>query len=545
MAEGAALPVPWRPGGALQYNSSLADICAALDFGCADTAYGAIAAKLATRNCTTKGDLEDWGHGEVISLVRPLQALGKLKKRPEAYVAALAHATDIKFTSEVKAEIGTKVKAETGGDHSTKCTKILASATFSAYKYLPDGRIYAGVPTTADQETLDEDEEKLYLDSLWIDAIANPEPSMGDYIPSGLAMRYRSLHKKLKLAPLTPAHAGKMNETERDVKRAAHLRFQNGRQGLNGRPYKRMVFDEKYKEHITTKAPKAAQYVNFVSSLSEELQDNKRNDLLGTLLKVYSGELPAMQINFPEGDARAQFTEVLPKDAGKDSSDEEEDKEAAKAAAERLEAERLKAEKQERDELDALDGAVLPDCDAPLPSLPSGKKRCGGEENAHENGARTKKQKEAGKKSAKTAVAGGAAGDSSDDEAAHAAPPPKPPKPPAPPKPPKQTTLTPKLALSEIPVDHPAVNQPAVEPPLSPVNAATRFVFVPAEQFGSEGIGGWIAKITKVGKQQDPIVDIQFKDADGKLSKQYFKFSHVKTTFKPLSAGLSAGLSEP
>ena len=84
-------------------------------------------------------------------------------------------------------------------------------------------------------------------------------------------------------------------------------------------------------------------------------------------------------------------------------------------------------------------------------------------------------------------------------------------------------------------LDHPAVSRDAVGPPLEASTAASRFIFVPAHEFGTEGIGGWIAKITKVGHQKDPTVDVQFKDADGKLKKQYFKFSHVKATFKPLS----------
>ena len=95
MAEGAAplSPAEWRPGAALQYNSSLADIFAAMDFGSTDSSYAAIAAKLATRNCKMHGDLEDWGHGEVLSLIRPLHAAGALKKRPEVYVTGIESAT--------------------------------------------------------------------------------------------------------------------------------------------------------------------------------------------------------------------------------------------------------------------------------------------------------------------------------------------------------------------------------------------------------------------------------------------------------------------
>ena len=63
-----------------------------------------------------------------------------------------------------------------------------------------------------------------------------------------------------------------------------------------------------------------------------------------------------------------------------------------------------------------------------------------------------------------------------------------------PPKPLKQACLKPKLALAEIPTDHAAVTAEAVEPELTQKNAGSRFVYVPASYFNSEGIGGWIAK---------------------------------------------------
>ena len=47
----------------------------------------------------------------------------------------------------VKAE--GKVKVDTGGDLNSKCSKIQPVATFNSSKYLPDGRVYVGVPTTS------------------------------------------------------------------------------------------------------------------------------------------------------------------------------------------------------------------------------------------------------------------------------------------------------------------------------------------------------------------------------------------------------------
>ena len=103
------------------------------------------------------------------------------------------------------------------------------------------------------------------------------------------------------------------------------------------------------------------------------------------------------------------------------------------------------------------------------------------------------------------------------------------------PAPLRQTVLKPKISLVEVQKDHVAVTASAVEPALTPANAVGRFVFVPGSQWQLADIGGWVAKISKMGSQKDPTVDIQFKDLDGDLSKEYFKFSHVQATFKPLS----------
>ena len=134
----------------------------------------------------------------------------------------------------------------------------------------------------------------------------------------------------------------------------------------------------------------------------------------------------------------------------------------------------------------------------------------------------------------------------------------------------KQQTLKPKMALAELEMDAPAVFAPAVAPELTPRNAASRFVYVPATQFGAVGIGGWIARcaprttlarprraiaapaplclsclrvcisiashrIQQVGKDKKQTTTLQFKDADGKYSKEHFQFTHVAKTFKPLS----------
>ena len=57
-----------------------------------------------------------------------------------------------------------------------------------------------------------------------------------------------------------------------------------------------------------------------------------------------------------------------------------------------------------------------------------------------------------------------------------------------------QTSLTPKLAMAEVATDSPYVTAAPVLPELTADNAATRYVFVPASEFGAEGIGGYVAR---------------------------------------------------
>ena len=70
---------------------------------------------------------------------------------------------------------------------------------------------------------------------------------------------------------------------------------------------------------------------------------------------------------------------------------------------------------------------------------------------------------------------------------------PKPPKPPPKPRT-VQSSLKPKLAMAEVATDSSYVTASPVLPELTADNAATRYVFVPAHEFGSEGIGGWVAR---------------------------------------------------
>ena len=227
------------------------------------------------------------------------------------------------------------------------------------------------------------------------------------------------------------------------------------------------------------------------------------------------------------------------------------------------------------EDLSALDGAEMPDdgdVEADVPPLPRG--QGGGEGGAKgKGGAAPSKKKTAAQKkeaaqkareqgsgkassgkrkkpadSSDEALSGedssgedSSGEDSSDEEAAN-----KPAKkragvvkPPAKKNEPaptlKQTTLTPKLKLAELALGPSEVTAAAVDPPLSLENAVGRFVFVPGDQFGSQGISGWVGKIRKCLKDRNQTTTINFKGSDGRSSKEHFKFEHVKASFKPLS----------
>ena len=95
----------------------------------------------------------------------------------------------------------------------------------------------------------------------------------------------------------------------------------------------------------------------------------------------------------------------------------------------------------------------------------------------------------------------------------------------------RQTKLKLKLRLEELAADHELVKAAAKEPELTADMAATRFILVPASEFGGPAeVGGWVAKIEKVDKRGQQLTKIKFSDGI-----KYFLFAHVVANFKPLS----------
>ena len=171
-----------------------------------------------------------------------------------------------------------------GGNMMGRCNKMELSSSFKVKEYTPDASCYEGLPRKGEADFLEKAQWELLCDRIVLDAHANKEPSMGDYLPDGMAKRYASIHRR-HLPPLKPPHHDKpgLKGTRPPIslEKSYVDRFQNGRHI----DYKRMVLDEMYREHI---GPKMAAHITFTSD-EEALQESKRNDAMQRLVEVYSG----------------------------------------------------------------------------------------------------------------------------------------------------------------------------------------------------------------------------------------------------------------
>ena len=563
---------PWRPGRVLHDSVSISDIAAALAFGQGDSSYNKVAELLASRNCKTVGDLRDWTQCEFHALLR---TTSELKKGRHVYLAGLQSATQVVLGVE-----GMKVKAEgkgkCGGDTTLACAKIAPSDDFNLTKWVPDALVYDGVPRASEQQFMSEPDEKLYLDKLWLCAQADPEPSLGDYLPDCMVPMLAKIHRQLKLAEFQPKHAGKPGkEKARRVNEVIKNKWSNGRHyGC-----KRIVLSEEFRDEFSKKTQ---DLITFTNDPGELGPDNKRNAAMRAFVEMRKGARGRTAIAYPSdpstaaGDAEnvsastanaaaaaasaaaasaAAAAAAAQKPSPKSSSPEQPPDEEPPSS--------LRADSSDEEEaansldLEVLDGAVLmgPRASEGPPPPPKAKKPAanraasgsavGGAQLSKKDQLKAKKrQKQASqpKHAKKARTEDSSVEDSSDEdgdssegggeEGGGTVPAPKP-KPP--PKPKRQTVLKPKFKVEEIAVDHAAVTSPAAEPALTPANAASRFVFVPASQFGAAVIGGYVARIQKVGRDKQATTSVQFKDADGKMSTEHFTFERVASSFKPLT----------
>ena len=259
-----------------------------LGFGQQDAeSFATIAEKLKARSVDTVGDLfgsgSSWQREELLSCLRTLD----LKKSALAYVGAIEAAVGETVGIDHGDEATTgPAKVTTGGNMSAACTKQQPSSTFIPRNYVPDGRVYRDFYERGSALFMSPEQEKGYLDKLWLGAQADPEQSLGDYLPDGMAKQLGRLHEAL-LPPFKPTNYGTPRALARPAKKVILLRFQNGRQ----QPYPRLVLDERFKDYFGEKALKAMGH-NFVPSTDERLLDNARNDFLRTMIEVHKGSLP-------------------------------------------------------------------------------------------------------------------------------------------------------------------------------------------------------------------------------------------------------------
>jgi len=116
-------------------------------------------------------------------------------------------------------------------------------------------------------------------------AQADPEPSMGDYLPAGMKVHLGRLHTRLKLASFKPLHEGKATEKVRKVEDVISNKFLNGR----SYPCKRIVLSEEFRAFFSEKT---AALLTFVPAADEALIDNERNALFRHCISVRNGDTP-------------------------------------------------------------------------------------------------------------------------------------------------------------------------------------------------------------------------------------------------------------
>ena len=280
---------PWRPGDLVEGESAVQDILNAIAFVRQDVVFTQIGERLAVRNCKTVDDLAEYTSVEFCALARQFDIKHKARVYQATIEAAIQRTLDADCS--MKSELGGKVKKQSGGDMLSRSLKVEPSEGFNLFTYTPDAHVYSNVIGQTGEYIGDED-EKLYLDKLWLFCQADPEPSVGDYLPSGMKQRLAKIHKQLKLPPFQPTRLGKPGAKERSTSDVFSNRFFNGRFIA----YKRIVLDERHRDRFSDKVQA---HITFVASDSEALLDNERNAAFEYYLKVHSGAVAKCEPQLP------------------------------------------------------------------------------------------------------------------------------------------------------------------------------------------------------------------------------------------------------
>ena len=161
----------WRPGQAVVDATKISDLAAALAFGQSDDTYITLAEMLSQRGCDTVGKWRTWTKGEFFTLIKSKSDL-KMKKHRNAYLTGFESATrqPLRIEAAAAGDGNGLIKSEkkrSGGDMLQLSRKVVSS-TFNGSKWEPDALVYEGLPKKGEVEFLGPEDEKLYMDKLWL-----------------------------------------------------------------------------------------------------------------------------------------------------------------------------------------------------------------------------------------------------------------------------------------------------------------------------------------------------------------------------------------
>ena len=268
------------PGQPVTEATPLSPLLRCIGVGGDPDSYALIADKLAARNCRTVADLAEWSFVELKGLLLTLS----LPKNFRAYMSAIATTAKLDFTDGGTAERS----FVHGANWNLGCTKKVASDGFNPSTFTPDRRCYEHLPQKGSAKYIDTADLNLYVDCLWLEMQVHPEPSIGEYLGTGMKRRLKKIHNQ-HFPPPKPFNVGSVNEKPRDIGQIIALRFQNARNFRAGQAtYKRMVIDEAFKCHFSSKVVESIVFVPALNDI-DGLLHNKRNAFLRTMVELYQG----------------------------------------------------------------------------------------------------------------------------------------------------------------------------------------------------------------------------------------------------------------
>ena len=264
----------WNAREPVLPTTDLRQVLAVIGVGQLDSdSWSSVSAALESRACTTAGHLETRSRQELLTLLRTLE----LKKAPQSYLDVLLQVTGMSLMDD----------RHTGGNMMGRCSKGQLADGFNMRKYTPDIRCFDGIPRKDESQWLDKPEWDLLQDLLVLEAHANDNECLGDYLPDGMAKVYAKLHRNNFALP-KPPHASmpglKGAKPAPSLESMYRHRWQNGRQAT----YKRIVLDKKFALHI---GPKMRRGMTFVPADDERLMDNVRNAAMQHFVDVYEGRV--------------------------------------------------------------------------------------------------------------------------------------------------------------------------------------------------------------------------------------------------------------